>query len=142
MRNWEDIVKAMAAVGGYVIGIIGGWSEMYTVLAICMMLDVITGLIVAFERKSNKTENGGVSSKAGFAGLAKKSIVIVVILLAAMLDYAIGAQVFKMAATSYYIANEGISILENAAIVGVPFPAALLNALEVLRENNDKKSVD
>ena len=104
-------------------------------MAVCMVIDYITGLIVAACGKSPKTEAGGVSSAVGFRGLAKKAVILLVVLLAWLLDQATGNAVFQSAAVCYYIANGGISILENAVLIGVPVPEAMKNALEVMREH-------
>ena len=115
-----------------------------TILAAFMVLDYLTGLIVAWRGKSPKTETGGVSSRAGFDGLIRKFMIMIVVLVATLLDAAIGntARVFQTAATMYYIANEGISILENTALMGVRYPAFLSNALETLREKGDSAGAE
>ena len=79
-----------------------------------MGIDYASGLIVAACGRSPKTEAGGLSSKAGFVGLARKGFIMLIVLLATLLDRAVGnqAMVFQSAATCYYIANEGLSILE------------------------------
>ena len=75
----------------------------------------------------------------GFIGLAKKAFIVIVILMATMLDRALGtdAMVFQMACTCYYIANECLSIVENAGLMGLPVPHAVQSALEQMREKHD-----
>ena len=138
--SWESIVKWFAAAVGAAAGLLGGWSQMHTILVVCMATDYITGCVVAACGKSPKTEGGGLSSKVGFVGLAKKGFIMAIVLLAALLDRAIGNRslVFQSAALCYYIANEGLSILENAGLLGVRFPEKLRQALESLREKDDK----
>lgn len=137
---WDKVIKGTCAVGGALIGWASGmWTQMCTLLAVCMVIDYITGLIVAACGKSPKTAAGGVSSAVGFRGLAKKAVILLVVLLAWLLDLATGNAVFQSAAVCYYIANEGISILENAVLLGVPVPEALRNALEIMRENKGNK---
>ena len=138
---WDKIVKGLAAAGGAVLGWVGGWNVMLTVLAVAMAVDYATGLIVAACGKSPKTEGGGLSSKVGFVGLAKKGFILLIVLLATALDRAIGNQtmVFQMASAGYYIANEGLSIMENAALMGVPFPGRLKKALEELQQSGDEE---
>ena len=133
---WTKGIRAVSAIAGAVAGLFGGWSVGLTILAAVMAMDYLTGLIAAACGRSPKTGQGGLSSKAGFIGLAKKGVIMLVVLLATLLDRALGnrAMVFQTAATFYYIANEGLSILENAALLGVPFPKRILKALETMKE--------
>lgn len=137
---WEKVVKALAAVAGAVAGIFGEWSTLMTILAGAMVLDYISGMIVAALGKSLKTEGGHIDSKVGFVGLAKKGFIIIIVLVATLLDKAIGTEtmVFQTAATCYYIANEGVSVMENAGLVGLPVPAFIKKALEQIRDKADK----
>lgn len=138
--NWDRVVKFFAGAAGAVAGLLGEWNVALTILAILMVLDYLTGLIVAWRGKSPKSEGGGVSSRVGFDGLIRKFFIMIVVLVATLLDRVIGnsAAVFQMAATMYYIANEGISILENTALMGVVYPKFIMRALETMREKNDE----
>ena len=142
--SWDKVTKALAGAAGAIAGLLGEWNVLLTVLAIMMVLDYLTGLVVAWRGKSPKTETGGVSSRAGFDGLIRKAFIMVVVLVATLLDTAIGnqARVFQTAATTYYIANEGISILENTALMGVVYPAFVMRALETLRQKSDAGKID
>ena len=137
---WDKIVKMACAVGGAVAGLLGEWDVALTVLAVMMAVDYISGVIVAACGRSPKTETGGLNSKIGFIGLAKKGFILLMVLVAAMLDRVIGTDgtMFRTMAVGYYIANEGLSILENAALLGVPFPEKMRKALEILRDKGDK----
>lgn len=138
--TWDKIIKAAAAVAGGIAGLLGEWSMLLTVLAWFMGIDYVTGVVVAWRGRSPKTANGGVSSRAGFDGLVRKAFILLVVLMATLLDRAAGdAAAFQSAAAMYYIANEGISILENTSLMGVPYPAAVRNALERLKEQGDGK---
>lgn len=136
---WDKIIKYLAAVSGAVAGFFGEWNVMLTVLACMMALDYLSGLMVAASGKSPKSESGGISSKVGADGLRKKGFIIIIVLAATLLDRALGTDkmIFQMAAVGYYIANEGISILENASLLGVPFPKRIRNAFEEMRKNGD-----
>lgn len=137
---WDKVFKIICAVAGFVAGLYGEWTSALTILAIMMAVDYITGVLVAVTGKSPKTEGGGLSSKIGFVGIAKKGFIMLIVLVATQLDRAIGntSMVFQTATVFYYIANEGLSILENADLVGVPFPAFIRERLESMREEKDK----
>ena len=137
--SWDKIVKVLAAVAGAVAGLFGEWNTMLTILVVMMTVDYVSGWIVAWCGKSPKTEGGGLSSKVGFIGLARKGFIMLLVLVATLLDRAIGdGSVFQTSLVLYYIANEGLSVLENAALLGVPFPEKMRRALETLREKEDE----
>ena len=137
---WNRIVKLFSGAVGAAAGLMGEWSAALSILAAMMLIDYLTGVIVAWRGRSPKTESGGVSSRAGFDGLIRKAFIMLVIFVATLLDVAIGnaTRVFQTAATLYYIANEGISILENAGLMGVPCPAFIARALEELRQKSEE----
>lgn len=139
MELWTKIIKIGATVAGAAAGLLGEWNALLTTLAVLMGLDYLTGFVVAWRGKSPKTEHGGVSSKAGFDGLLKKGFIIIIVLVATILDKAIntGAMVFQTATVCYYIANEGLSVTENAALMGVPVPEAIKKALEMFRKKSE-----
>ena len=138
---WDKIIKTICAIGGAIAGFFGGWPPMLTILVMVMCIDYVSGVIVAASGRSPKSETGGLSSKAGFIGIAKKGFIMLIVLLATMLDHAIGdeAMLFQGAAACYYIANEGLSILENAVLMDLPVPGVIKRALEELRDKNDKE---
>ena len=137
--TWDKVVKILSAAAGAVAGLLGGWDTMLMVLVGCMVIDYITGWIVAILGKSQKTESGYLDSNIGFRGILKKCMIILMVLLGAMLDKAIGQQnVFRSMVVFFYIANEGLSILENMALSGVPFPKTIKKALEQLKQKNDE----
>ncbi len=138
--TWDKITKAAFAVAGAVAGLFGEWNTMLTIFVVMMALDYLTGLIVAACGKSPKTEGGRLSSKVGFEGIARKAIMMLLVLVATLLDKSLGNEtmVFQSSLVFYYIANEGLSILENAALLGVRFPDKLRKALEAMQEREDK----
>lgn len=142
--TWDKILKILAAVAGAICGLFGEWNTMLTILVVAMTTDYISGWIVAWCGKSPKTENGGLSSKIGFIGIAKKAFIMILVLLATLLDRAIGGDtaVFQSSLVLYYIANEGLSILENAALLGVKFPAKIKRALETMQEQEDPPDME
>lgn len=142
--TWDKIVKGLAGIAGAVAGFLGEWDVMLTVLACLMVIDYLTGLAVAWRGRSPKSESGSVSSRAGFDGLIRKGFICCMVLIAALLDAALGNSnhAFRLAAAMYYTANEGISILENTALMDVPYPAFILKALEAMRDKSDKDGED
>jgi toxin secretion/phage lysis holin len=128
---WDKMVRIAAAVLGAVAGALGGWSWLMTVLLACMAADYLSGTVVAWMGKSEKTEYGGLSSKVGALGLARKGLMLLVVLVAALLDRALGGgnAMFRDAVCWFYIANEGISLMENLNLAGVPFPRKLKELL-------------
>ncbi|MBQ9324553.1 MAG: phage holin family protein [Clostridia bacterium] len=137
--TWDKNIKALAGITGAIAGLFGGWDMTLKVLLVAMILEYITGWIVAILGNSVKTESGHLDSRISWKGLLKKGLALAVVLLGAMLDKAIGQQAaFCTMAVWFYIANEGLSVLENLALAGVPFPREIKNALEQLREKNDE----
>ena len=139
-KHFDTILKWLAAAAGAVLGFFGEWSAVLTILIICNAVDYISGYLVAWAGKSPKTESGGVSSKVGFVGLAKKAFIWLVVLLATLLNKAVGngTGIFQTAAALFYIANEGVSILENAALMGIPLPGFIRQALDTIAEQSGK----
>lgn len=137
----DKIIKTLAAIGGAIAGFFGEWSILMTVLCVCMAVDYVSGVIVGLCNKSLKTESGGLSSKVGFAGLMKKAMILLVVLLATLADKAVGSDsmVFQGAVTCFYIANEGLSVIENAALLGLPVPGIIKKALDALKEKGEEK---
>lgn len=141
---WDKIIKVLAAIGGAIAGLFGGWDMLLAVLVGMMAVDYASGVLVAVMGKSQKTEYGGLSSKVGAYGLAKKGLMMLVVLVAALLDRAIGTQaaVFREAACWFYIANEGLSLLENLSLAGVSFPEKLKEMLGQRRDEADGQAYD
>lgn len=121
---------AIATVGGVLTGLLGGWDMMLRVLALFVVLDYGTGLAAAWSEKQ-------LNSEIGARGILKKFLLFVIIALAYQLDKAIGQEVFRSLAIWFYLANEGLSILENCGRAGVPIPAFIRAALEQLKKKGD-----
>lgn len=139
-ETWDKMVKTLALIGGAIAGALGGWDTMMIVLCCMMGIDYTTGWLCAAMGKSPKTETGHLDSGIGWKGLLKKGVILLAILVAAQLDRVMpeGTQIFRSAMIFFYVANEGLSIIENMGIIGVPVPEFVKNALEKLKEKNDK----
>ena len=142
-RMWENTVRVLAACGGAAAGLLGGWDPLLRVLVVLMTVDYLTGVLVAVMGRSRKTEYGGLSSKVGAAGLARKGLMLCVVLVAAMMDSVMGAEnaMCRDAACWFYIANESISILENAGLAGAPYPEKLKQLLGQKKDEGGMKHV-
>ena len=140
----ENIWKTIAAAFGAVVSFFSGLPPILWVLLAVMTLDYLTGILCGIMGKSQKTEHGGLSSSTAFTGLLKKLLIIAIVSLAYLLDHAVTLNVgVQFAAVSgatclWFIASEGISVVENAAQMGVPIPKALKQALEVMKGHGEE----
>lgn len=108
-------------------------------LIIFMAIDYITGLVVAgVFHKSKKSDNGALESNAGLKGLCKKGVMLLVVLVAYRLDLVTGLGFIRNTAVIAFIANEAISITENAGLMGVPLPSVIKRAIDILTERGEK----
>lgn len=127
------------AIGSAIAKIYGGWSDGMTTLIIFMAIDYATGLLLAAVfKKSKKTETGTLSSRACFEGLVKKGITLLIVLVACRLDILTGTNYIRDAAVIAFCVAEALSILENAGLMGVPIPAVITKAIDVLKKENDE----
>ena len=130
----ETFFTTLAAVGATVATtLLGGWDMALEILLIFIVLDYLTGVAAAIKTKTLR-------SSTGFEGLFKKGSIFLVVILAAQLDRITGnaAAVFRTATCFFFIANEGLSLIENVGEMGVKLPAFIVRALEKIRDENDK----
>ncbi len=133
------LCTAVGAALGWVVNMIGGWSEDLTTLLIFMAVDFFLGLaIAAVWKKSPKSDTGSLSSWSAWKGLCRKGAALLVILIAYRLDVTLGVNYIRTAVIIAFIVNEGISILENLGIMGVKYPEALKKALDILTDKSNK----
>lgn len=136
MKN--TICATLGTIGSFIASLFGGWSASLTTLLIFMLIDYVTGLVVAgVFHKSPKTANGGLESKAGLKGLVRKCAVLILVLVGFRLDIAIGTTYIRDGVCIAFMVNELISIVENAGLMGLPIPGVITNAIEVLTHKND-----
>ena len=137
----EAILKwiAGAAAAGLtmILTTLGGWDATLALLFGLMGLDVITGIIVSFRGYSSNTVTGKFSSREMYVGLTRKVLIVALVILANSLDSLLGTVVTRSAVIGYYALNEAMSIIENAAVMGVPCPSWLINALQKMRDKYD-----
>ena len=125
--------SVVAVIATFFTYLFGGWDVALSILITFMILDYITGVIWAYIQKN-------LNSEVGFKGLVKKCTILIVLIVGSMLDRLLnsGEWVFRTLVAYFYIANEGISLLENISNLGVPIPAKIKDALEQL--NNKEES--
>lgn len=133
------VCLALGVIGGIVAKLFGGWSEDIITLGIFMVIDFATGLIVAgVFKKSKKSDSGALESKAGWKGLCRKGVTLLIVLIAHRIDITLSVDFFKTATVIAYIAIELLSIVENAGLMGVPIPNKIKQAIEIFREKAEE----
>lgn len=126
--EFKDILKYIAAIGGSLVTyLFGGWSALIQILLAFVVIDYITGVLAA-------TVSGKLNSNIGLRGIAKKVFIFIIVACGHLVDNTMGTQdIVRDAAIYFYIANELLSILENAGEIGLPVPDILKNAIERLK---------
>jgi len=133
------VLTFLAAAGAFITTALGGWDMALQALLAVMAVDIITGLMVALVwKKSAKSKTGAADSRAMFKGLCRKILIILLVFIAQQLDCSTGLNgVLRTGTILFFTGNEGLSIVENAGNMGLPFPAFVKNALEQLRKKGD-----
>lgn len=135
----EGFCVTFGIIGSAVASLFGGWDAALITLIIFMGIDYLTGLIVAgVFHKSEKTTNGTLESRAGWKGLCRKGVTLLIVLVACRLDLLIGSNFIRDAVVIAFVVNESLSIIENAGLMGVPIPPVIMKGIEVLKNKSDK----
>ena len=130
------ILGILAASG---VKLFGGWTPTLNIVLILMGIDLAAGfLVAAVFKKSPKSESGAASSSAMLKGICKKIMMIFLLAVAHQLDLALGVDYIMLAATYGFIANEALSIVENAGLMGMVKSDVIINAIEVLKGKSQK----
>lgn len=138
-----DICTIIGLIGSYIASLFGGWDSGMKTLIIFMLVDYITGLVVAgVFHKSTKTKNGRLDSKIGWKGLSRKFVTTLFVLLGARIDLMAGSSYVRNAFIIGFCANEFISIIENAKSMGMKLPPVVDDALEVLNKKKEGKNAE
>ena len=139
MRNfsidivWAKIQMAVAAIGGWLGYFLGGMDGLMIALIVFMALDYITGLMCAVIDKK-------LSSAVGFKGICKKVLILMLVGVAHIVDLHVGGtgDALRSAVVCFYLSNESVSMLENAAHLGLPIPEKLKSVLAQLHGREDE----
>ena len=130
---WNGVQLAFAALGGFLGWFLGGLDGFLYALIIFAVVDYITGVMCAITDKR-------LSSKVGFKGIFRKVLIFALVGIGNILDvYVLGQPgVLRTAVIFFYLSNEGVSLLENTAHLGLPIPEKLKEVLEQLHDREDK----
>lgn len=130
---WAKLQLAISAIGGWLGYFLGGVDGLMTALIIFMVTDYVTGLMCAIVDKQ-------LSSRVGFKGLFKKMLIIILVGIAHIVDlHVVGTgEALRSAVICFYLSNEGVSLLENAAHLGLPIPEKLKAILAQLHNREDE----
>ena len=131
---WNTIQLAFAAVGGWLGYFLGGCDGLLYALIAFVVIDYITGVMCAI---SDKT----LSSEVGFKGICRKVLIFLLVGIGNIIDVQVlgSPGVLRTAVIFFYLSNEGVSLLENAAHLGLPIPAKLKEVLEQLHDRSEKE---
>lgn len=137
----NTVLAVIAAVGSAVANALGGWDSAIALLVALMAFDYLTGfLVAAVWHRSAKSSSGSLDSKASFKGLVRKGMILLLVWLGVMLDSALGVAYIRTAVVLFFVGNEGLSLLENLGLMGVPYPDFMKRALEALRDQGNEGS--
>jgi toxin secretion/phage lysis holin len=134
------ICTVLGGIGANLSLIFGEWTESMTTLAIMMGIDYIMGIMIASVfKKSEKSKNGGINSRSAWMGICKKVGTLLLVAVAYRIDVSMKTNFLKDGVCVAFITSEGISIIENARVMGLPIPEILVNALDGLKGGKDGK---
>lgn len=135
-----SVMAVIGLVGSSLASLFGGWDAALTTLILFMGIDYLTGLIVAgVFHNSGKTDNGALESRAGWKGLCRKGVTLLIVLIGCRLDLVMETNFIRDGVVIAFIANETISIIENAGLMGIPIPPVITNAIEVLNKKEGEE---
>lgn len=137
LTGMKNAAMATGAVFASVVAqYFGGWDATMQALIVFMVADYLTGLAVAgVFKRSGKSAGGGLESRAGFEGIVRKGMILLVVLVGTQLDGVAQTNgLIRNATVFFFLGNEGLSIVENMGLMGVPMPKKMREALEALRD--------
>lgn len=139
----EVLLGSIGAIGAGIASLFGGWTLGLTILCALMALDYASGIIVAAVfKKSKKTPSGALSSKVGFIGIAKKGFIVIIVAAACLLDRLTQNNYIRDLVIIFYCGNEILSIFENAGLMDIKLPKAMVAAIDVLQKKGESQDVD
>jgi toxin secretion/phage lysis holin len=134
------LCTTVGLIGGIIATAFGGWDQSLTTLFIFMVIDYVTGLIVAgVFKRSGKSQTGALDSSAGWKGICKKGVSLLIVLVAARIDITLNIGFCRTTVVIAFIANELISITENAGLMGIPIPSVIVRSIDILKKQSEKE---
>lgn len=131
---YYTVLGGASAAGAVIANALGGWDTGLQTLVILMAVDYVTGVLCALVwKKSPKSTDGAFESNASFQGLLRKMAILLCVLIACRVDAYTGTELARDAVILFFIANDGLSIVEKLGIMGVPIPPAIQNAFAALK---------
>ena len=128
-----EICTITGVIGSIITTLFGGWDAGLTTLLIFMVIDYVSGLVVAgVFHNSTKTDSGALESRAGWKGLCRKGMTLLLVIVVYRLELAVDIHYIRDALIIGFIANEAISITENAGLMGIPLHPSLAKAIDIL----------
>ena len=135
MKLYNVVCTVVGAIGSGIAAALGGWNESIITLLIFMLIDYVSGLVVAgVFKKSKKTKTGALESRAGWKSLCKKCMTLLFVIIANRLDVELGTTYIRDGVCIALITNELISIVENAGLMGLPIPQIITNTIDLLKK--------
>lgn len=124
--------------GSIIVELLGGWDGALQTLILFMVIDWITGgiLLPVFFKKSPKSANGTLESRAGWKGLVRKGVTLLCVLVASRIDFLLKTDYLRNTVCIGFIANEAVSIIENVGLMGVPLPECVTEGIDLLKKAN------
>lgn len=132
MNILSAIKVGLTAVITWIGWLVGGYDTMMVTLLLFMCTDYISGILCGISNKE-------LSSEVGFKGIAKKIMILLLVGATNLLGQATGIEGLRYIVISFYLANEGISIIENVSILGLPVPQKIKDVLEQLKNTSNEK---
>ena len=135
----STILTVLGVIGSAIASAFGGWDDSIITLLIFMGIDYITGLVVAGVFKASpKTTSGALESRAGWKGLIKKGVTLLFVVVGNRLDLQLGSTYIRDAICIAFMCNELLSIVENGRLMGIPMPAIITDAIDLLNTKGKK----
>lgn len=136
----EILCTIIGFIGSVIASFFGDWDINTGTLVLFMILDYVSGLIVAAVFKnSSKTSTGALESRAGWKGLCRKCMTLIFVAVSYRLDLVLNVDYIRNTVVIAFIANETISLVENAGLMGIPLPTVITKAIDILQKKTERE---